>query len=146
MLPLLGEWSRNTSVLVCRMALLWEAAFNAMNFCEESFSAFARFMMGDFPGYLPTPCWLFSSFWTKNSTPPVPTLCIHPILPWATIYLFLWIKKVLKGKCFADVEEVKLKMAEVLKGIKIKFKNCFEQWKKSLDTCISSHGDYFEGD
>ena len=45
-------------------------------------------------------------------------------------------KKVLKGKYFADVEEVKQptkqqqqqKTAEALKGIKIDvFKNCFEQ-------------------
>ena len=37
-------------------------------------------------------------------------------------------KKVLKGNCFASVEEVKHKMAEALKGIKInEFKNCFEQ-------------------
>ncbi|KAF7242651.1 Inactive N-acetylated-alpha-linked acidic dipeptidase-like protein 2 [Varanus komodoensis] len=34
------------------------------------------------------------------------------------------------GKHFADVEEVKAKTAEALKGIKInKFKTCFEQWK-----------------
>ena len=48
--------------------------------------------------------------------------------------LFSGIEKVLKGKDFADVEEVKQKLAEALKGIKIaKFKNCFEQWgKKSL--------------
>ena len=40
-------------------------------------------------------------------------------------------KKVLKGKCFADGEEAKQKMAEALKGIRIyEFKNCFEQWKK----------------
>ena len=39
-------------------------------------------------------------------------------------------EKVLKGKCFADVEEVKQKTAEALKGIKIdKFKKRFEQWK-----------------
>ena len=32
-------------------------------------------------------------------------------------------------------------------SIKIdKFKNCFEQWKKSLDRCITSSGEYFEGD
>ena len=41
---------------------------------------------------------------------------------------FPQMKKVLKGKHFAYVEEVKQKMAEVLKGIKIdEFKNCFEQ-------------------
>ena len=39
-------------------------------------------------------------------------------------------KKVLKGKHFASVEEVKQKMAEALKGVKIdEFKKCFEQWK-----------------
>ena len=37
-------------------------------------------------------------------------------------------EKVLKGKCFADVEEVKQTTAEGLKGIKIeKFKTCLEQ-------------------
>ena len=42
-------------------------------------------------------------------------------------------KTFLKGKHFADVEEVKQKMAEALKSIKIhKFKNCFEQWKNIL--------------
>ena len=34
-------------------------------------------------------------------------------------YSFPQIKNVLKGKCFADVEEVKQKKAEALKGIKI---------------------------
>ena len=40
-------------------------------------------------------------------------------------------KKVLKGK-LADVEEGKQKMAEALKGTKIKgFKDCSEQWETS---------------
>ena len=47
--------------------------------------------------------------------------------------------KALKGKRFADVEKVKQKVAEVLKGIKIdKFKNCFEQWQKRLNGCTAS--------
>ena len=42
-------------------------------------------------------------------------------------------KKVLKGKSFDKVEEVKQNTAEALKGIKIDtFKNYFEQWGKSL--------------
>ena len=63
------------------------------------------------------------------------------------LFLFLQInKKVLKGKRFANVEELKQKMADALKGIKTdKFKNCFEQWK-SLNRCIASNGAYFEGD
>ena len=55
-------------------------------------------------------------------------------------------KKVLKGKCFADVEEVKQKTAEELKGIKIyKFKKCFEQCEKCLNRCVASNGEHFEG-
>ena len=56
-------------------------------------------------------------------------------------------KKVLKGKHFASLEEMKQKMAEALKDIKIdEFKNCFEQWKKYIDSYIASNGEYFEGD
>ena len=56
-------------------------------------------------------------------------------------------KKVLKRKLFANVEEVTQKMAEALKGIKInEFKNCFEQWEKTLNRCIASDGEYFEAD
>ena len=40
-------------------------------------------------------------------------------------------KKVLKGKHLTNVEEVKQKTAEALKGIEIdELKNCFEQWRK----------------
>ena len=45
------------------------------------------------------------------------------------------------------MEETKQKTAEALKGIKIdKFKNCFEQWKKRINWCAASNGEYFEGD
>ena len=55
-------------------------------------------------------------------------------------------KKVLKGKCFADVEEVKEKMAEALEGIKInELKNRSEQWEKHLDRCIASNGGFLQG-
>ena len=57
------------------------------------------------------------------------------------------LKTVLKWKCIANVEEVKQKMAEALKGIRIEeFKYCFEQWEKSLDKCSASSGEHFEGD
>ena len=65
-------------------------------------------------------------------------------------------KKLLKGKCFADVKQVKEKQtnknitkntAETLKSIKInEFKNYCEQWKKWLNRCIAPNGQYFEGD
>ena len=54
-----------------------------------------------------------------------------------------------KGKHFADVEEVKQKNVETTtkKGIKVdKFRNGCEQWKKCLNRCIASNGEYFKGD
>ena len=64
--------------------------------------------------------WVFSSFWPKKlAWPPCPALPVHLILPQATFFLFPHVKKVLKGKYFADVEKVKQKTTEALKGIKI---------------------------
>ena len=61
--------------------------------------------------------------------------------------MFPQMKKVLKGKHFADVEEVKQNIAEAPKGIQSdEFKNSFAPWRKSLARCISSHGEDFEGD
>ena len=78
---------------------------------------------------------------------PVP----HP--PYSTdlvpsdFFLVSRMTKVFNGKPFADVEEVKQKMAAALKSIKIhESKNCCEQWKKCLDRCVASDGEYFESD
>ena len=57
-------------------------------------------------------------FRPKLTRSPCATLPTHPLCP--------LMKKVLKGKHFANVEVVKQKMAEALKDIKInEFKNCF---------------------
>jgi hypothetical protein len=50
-------------------------------------------------------------------------------------------KKVLKGKRFADVKQVKTKTTETLKGITLQeFQDCIEKWKTRLDRCIASNG------
>ena len=49
----------------------------------------------------------------------VPYPSYSPNLALRDFFLFPRMKKVLKGKHFADVEEVKHKTAEALKGIKI---------------------------
>ena len=82
-------------------------------------------------------------FLTKNGMIPIPYPCYSPNFAPSNLFLFPWMKKVLKGKHFANMEKVKQKPAETLKGIKIK--NCFEQWKKSLFRSIASNGEYFEG-
>ena len=55
-------------------------------------------------------------------------------------------KKVFKGKCSPDVEEVKHKKAKAIKVIKIdEFRNYFELREKHLGGCIASNGEHFEG-
>ena len=85
-------------------------------------------MMGDLWVYLPTLCWVLSSFQPKTAWSWCPTLPIHLLISLNDFFsVSLDKKKVLKGKRFADVEEVKQKPAEALKGIKIdKLRNYFE--------------------
>ena len=76
---------------------------------------------------------------------------LHPpyspyLIPSDSFHLFLWMKKVLKGKHIVDVEEVTQKVAVMLRSIEIdEFKN-FWAVEKSLDKCIVSNGENFEGD
>ena len=92
-------------------------------------------MMGDLWGHLPPPhhaecSAVFDQKWHDLCAPP--SLLTRSHAEW-DIFLFPQMKKVLKGKHFANVEEVKQKMAEALKGIKIDdFKNCFDQWDNVL--------------
>ena len=98
---------------------------------------------------LPTPCWVknwIQQFLTKNDMTPVPHPPYSPNISPKWHFLFSKMNKVLKGKPFANWKEVKQKTAKAVKGIKINtLKNCFEQWKKYLDRCIASNGEYFEG-
>ena len=69
----------------------------------------------------------FQQFLTKTGMTPVPHPPCSPDLALSNYFLFPWMKKVLKGKQFADGEEVKQKMSEALKGIKIdKLETCLE--------------------
>ena len=141
-LPPLGECSRNPSVSLYQLELLWEAVFG-----------FSEFVWKILSMHLPISWWVIYErtcphctecsvvFDQKQHDP-----CAPPNLALSDFFLFPWMKKVLKGKCFANVEDVKQKMAEALKGIEIdKFKNYFVQWKKHLNRCIASNGEYFEG-
>ena len=72
-------------------------------------------------------------FLTKNGVTPMPHPPYSPDLTLSNFYFASLDEKILKGKHFAGVEEMKQKMAEVLKGIKSdEFKSCFEQWKNIL--------------
>ena len=86
-------------------------------------------------------------FLTKNMTP-VPYPLHSPSLSPSNFFCCCFPNENNpQREMFADVEEVKQKMAETLKVIKTDdFKNCLEQRKKHLDRCIASKAEYFEGD
>ena len=82
---------------------------------------------------------------------PCPTLPVHLITPRDTFFFIVSLdekkkKKILKEKLFADVEEVKKKMTEALKGIEIDSSKTGVVEKKNLARCIASNGKYADGD
>ena len=135
-LPPLGECSKNPSVSCTSWCYCERLSLASENFFFKTLATrIVHLMMDDLGAHLPTPHWVFNSFWPKTAWPPCPTLPTHPISLQVTFSFSPWMKKVLKGKCFVLVEEVKQKMAEALKGIKInEFKNCFVQWEKNVST------------
>ena len=63
---------------------------------------------------------------------PMPHPLYSPNLTWNNFFFISPDEKILKGNHFPEVEEVKQKIAEALKGIKIdEFKNYFESGKNS---------------
>ena len=98
-----GESSRNLSVSVYQLALLWETMF--------SFSEIFWLFQCICPSYdewlrahLPPPLWVFSSFWRKTASPPGPRHPYSPNLTPINTFLFPWMKKLCKGKCFGRGE------------------------------------------
>jgi hypothetical protein len=57
------------------------------------------------------------------------------------------LKTKLKGRRFETVSDIQRESQAVLDNIKENdFQGAFETWKKLLDHCIRSQGNYFEGD
>ena len=130
-LPILGECSRNPSVSVHQLALLWEAAFSFSEFFfENSFNLFAHYIMGGLWAYLPTPCWECSAVFDQTRMAPMPHppySCSHPQ---RLCFVSPRWKKSSKGNILAMWRSWNKKWLKPLKGIKTdKLKNCFEQWK-----------------
>ncbi|UYV76286.1 hypothetical protein LAZ67_13003262 [Cordylochernes scorpioides] len=83
----------------------------------------------------------------KNNTLMMPQPPYSPDLAPCDFFLFPKLKRPMKGRRYASLDEIKTASKEELKKI---FKNdllkCFEDWKNRWHKCIISHGDYFEGD
>ena len=90
---------------------------------------------------------LVRNFLAKNNTVIMPQPPYSPDLAPCDFFLFPKLKRPMKGRRFATIEEIKTESLRELKDIpKSAYRKCFEDWKKRWHTCIISKGDYFEGD
>ncbi|UYV79043.1 hypothetical protein LAZ67_17000846 [Cordylochernes scorpioides] len=90
---------------------------------------------------------LVRDFLAKNNTLMMPQPPYSPDLPPCDFFLFPKLKRPMKGRRYATLDEIKTASKEELKKIlKSDFLKCFEDWKNRWHKCIISHGDYFEGD
>jgi len=75
-------------------------------------------------------------FLAKNNMTVIPHSPYSPDLAPCDFFLFPHMKGQMKGKCFADVSEVKKKTLEVLNSSTEKSQKCFQQWEKCWYKCI----------
>ena len=142
-LCLLGECSRNPSVSVYQLALLWEAVFGINKFFLKTLSMSLPISWRVITSSPAHTALSVQQFLTKNGMTPMSHSPCSLSLTLSDFFFFPWMKKLLRGKHFA-VEEVKQKTTETLKGIKIdEFKNSLRLREKSLHRYIASNA---EGD
>ncbi|UYV62765.1 hypothetical protein LAZ67_2001857 [Cordylochernes scorpioides] len=91
---------------------------------------------------------LVRDFLAKNNTLMMPQPPYSPDLAPCDFFLFPKLKRPMKGRRYATLDEIKTASKEELKKIFFfyDFLKCFEDWKNRWHKCIISHGDYFEGD
>ncbi|UYV76008.1 hypothetical protein LAZ67_13002114 [Cordylochernes scorpioides] len=90
---------------------------------------------------------LARNFLAKNNTLMMPQPPYSPDMTPCDFFLFPKLKRPMKGRRYAMLDEIKTASKEELKKIfKNDFLKCFEDWKNCWHKCIISHGDYFEGD
>ena len=90
---------------------------------------------------------LVRNFLAKNNTVLLSQPPYSPDLALCDFFLFPILKRPMKGRRFATIEEIKTESLRELKDIpKSAYQKCFEDWKKRWPKYIISEGDYFEGD
>ena len=84
---------------------------------------------------------LVRDFLAKNNTTIMPQPPYIPDLAPCDFFLFTKLKKPMKGRRFATIEEVKTASLEELKVIPERaYQKCFKDWEKRWHKCIISEG------
>jgi [histone H3]-lysine36 N-dimethyltransferase SETMAR len=90
---------------------------------------------------------LIREFLAEKKVPVCPHPPYSPDLAPCDFWLFPKIKSVLKGKRFDTISDIERATTEQLKTLpKEAFQKCFQSWNQRWDKCITSQGEYFEGD
>jgi len=90
---------------------------------------------------------LIHSYVAKHKTSVVTHPPYSPGLAQVDFLLFPILKATLKGRRFQTIQEIQENAIRELRAItESAFQEAFRQWKKHWERCISSRGDYFEGD
>jgi transposase len=90
---------------------------------------------------------LIRSYLAKHLISVVPQPPCSPDLAPAHFFLFPKIKTTLKGHRFQTIEEIQENAIRKLRVItESAFQEALQQWKKHWERCITSRGDYFEGE
>jgi transposase len=91
---------------------------------------------------------LIREFLAKNETTVVPQPSYSPDLAPADFFLFPKLKSTLKGRRFESIEEIEENSLTELRAIPKKnhSRTVSKTEKKRWERCITSGGEYFEGD
>jgi len=88
-----------------------------------------------------------NEFLAKHNIPSLPHPPYSPDLAPCDFFLFLQLKKTMKGCRFDDNEEVQANAMRQMRAItKSDFQRCFRQWQERWNKFIQAQGHYFEGD
>jgi len=86
-------------------------------------------------------------FLAKNNIAVLEQPPYSPDLAPCDFFLFLTLKKVIKGTRFQDSEAIKTGLTRDLQAIpKESFQECVKAWQRRLEKCIRAQRDYFKGD
>lgn len=86
-------------------------------------------------------------FLAKKNIPVLPHPPYSPDLAPCDFYLFPKLKLKLKGHYFGTIEDIQKTVTDDLNTLtENDFQDCYDQWKKRWNHCVTSQGSYFEGD
>ena len=132
-LPALGECSRNQSVSVHQLVVLWATVFGFSEFFLGLFQHVCPFHYGWFTSSPALIVLSVQQFLTKNDLTPCPTLPIHQISPWVTFFCCPVQKKSPQREtlCWCGRGGIKNDIS-TKRHQNWWVQKLFEQWKKSI--------------